>query len=242
MGNEPAEAPQAVAHPAVATEHVCKTYRRGRIDVNALVDVSLVVPAGEFLAIMGPSGSGKSTLLNMIAGLDVPTSGRIDVAGTCLSTLNDDQMTEFRRRKIGYIHQRFMFLPDLTIEENVGIPLVLDGRNRGDVQAEVERVLVHVGLADRRAHLPTEVSGGELQRAAIARALVARPAVLLADEPTGNLDSYAGERVLLDMRRTVDELHRTILLVTHDPKAAAYADRIERLVDGALGRTGVAAR
>jgi putative ABC transport system ATP-binding protein len=231
---EPAE--ELTPPPAVVVEAVGKTYRRGRIDVVALHDVCLRVAAGEFVALMGPSGSGKSTLLNLIAGLDVPTTGRILVGGACLGGMNDDALTEFRRRRIGFVHQRFMFLPDLTIEENVAIPLVLDGRAPADTGARVAAVLEHVGLGGRRAHLPTEVSGGELQRAAIARALVAEPTVLLADEPTGNLDSYAGERVLLDLRRTVDELGRAIVLVTHDAKAAAFADRTERLVDGTFVR------
>jgi putative ABC transport system ATP-binding protein len=229
------QAPARLTAPlAVQVEHVTKTYRRGRVEVRALADVSLDVAAGEFLAVMGPSGSGKSTLLNLLAGLDAPSSGRIAVAGRTVTGMSDDAVTEFRRRHVGYVHQRFLFLPDLTLEENVGLPLVLDGRPAAAVHARVAAVLAHFGLADRGDHLPAEVSGGELQRAAVARALVAEPAVLLADEPTGNLDSYAGERVLLDMRRAADELRRTVILVTHDAKAAAYADRIVRLLDGAV--------
>jgi putative ABC transport system ATP-binding protein len=227
---------ELAARPAVETQALCKTYRRGRVEVRALDDVSLAIAAGEFVAVMGPSGSGKSTLLNLLAGLDTPSAGRAYVGGQCISTMTDDEVTEVRRRRIGFIHQRFMFLRDLTIEENVAIPLILDNRSRDEVSERVGRALEQVGLVDRRGHLPAEVSGGELQRAAIARALVAEPIVLLADEPTGNLDSYAGERVLLEMRRTVDELGRTIILVTHDPKAAAYADRTERLVDGRVIR------
>jgi putative ABC transport system ATP-binding protein len=230
----PEAPPKLTARREVLAEHLSKTYRRGRIEVAALVDVSLAVDQGEFVAIMGPSGSGKSTLLNLIAGLGRPTTGSIHVAGECISSMSDDRVTEFRRRRIGYVHQRFMFLPDLTIAENVGIALVLDGRKRPEVEERVAHALEQVGLDGRADHLPTEVSGGELQRAAIARALVADPAVLLADEPTGNLDSYAGERVLLEMRRTVDELGRTIILVTHDAKAAAVADRTETLLDGRI--------
>ncbi len=222
------------AAPAVVAEHVSKTYRRGRIDVRALSDVSLTIRDGEFVAVTGPSGAGKSTLLHLIAGLDRPTSGTIHVRGQCLSVMDDDAATEFRRQHIGVIYQTFRFLPDLTIEENVGIPLVLDGRRADEVAARVAHALERLGLSERRGHLPAEVSGGELQRAAIARALVAEPAVILADEPTGNLDSYTGEQLLLDLRRAVDDLGRTVVIITHDPKAAAHADRIERLADGVL--------
>jgi putative ABC transport system ATP-binding protein len=148
--------------------------------------------------------------------------------------MTDDEATEFRRREIGFIYQMFRLLPDLTIAENVGVPLVLDGRPKIEVRERVGSTLDQMGLYERRDHYPMEVSGGELQRAAIARALVIEPAVILADEPTGNLDSYAGERVLLDMRRAVDEIGRTVILITHDMKAAAHADRIEHLLDGAL--------
>jgi putative ABC transport system ATP-binding protein len=219
---------------AVRVNRVSKTFHNGRVAVRALVNASLSVRGGEFVAVMGPSGSGKSTLLHLIAGLDVPTDGTIHVRGRCVSALNDTAVTVFRRQNIGLIYQNFKFLPDLTIEENVGLPLMLDGRRRADIAERVERVLEQVDMNERRHHTPGEVSGGELQRAAIARALVADPAVLLADEPTGNLDSVSGERVLLDMRRAVDELRRTVILVTHDSKAAAYADRIERLLDGSF--------
>ena len=223
--------------PAIVAEHVSKTYVRGRIEVQALRDVSLSIADGEFVAVMGPSGSGKSTLLHLFGGLDTPTEGDIYVKGQRVSAMSDDEATEFRRRHIGFIYQTFRFLPDLTIEENVGVPLILDSRPETEVRERVARALEHIGLYHRRHHLSTEISTGELQRAAIARALVADPAVLLADEPTGNLDSYAGERVLLDMRRAADDLGRTVVLVTHDPKAAAYADRIERLFDGAFRPT-----
>jgi putative ABC transport system ATP-binding protein len=194
----------------------------------------LVVANGEFVAVMGPSGSGKSTLLNLIAGLDVPTSGTISVQGQCVSSMNDDEATAFRRQHIGFIYQHFNLFPDLTIEQNVSVPLMLDDVPLADIQARVARALEDIGLYERRHHLPTEISGGELQRAAIARALAAEPAIVLADEPTGNLDSATGERVLLDMRHAVDEQRRTIILVTHDARAAAYADRIARLRDGAF--------
>jgi putative ABC transport system ATP-binding protein len=227
-------APEQAAGPAVVVDRVAKTYWRGRVETRALVDVSLTVAAGEFVAVTGPSGAGKSTLLQLVAGLDRPTTGRIDVNGRCVSAMGDDEATEFRRREIGVVYQTFRLLPDLSIEENVGVPLMLDGRPARDIRERVGRALERLGLWERRHHMPTEVSGGELQRAAIARALVMEPAVLLADEPTGNLDSAAGDRVLEDMRRAADELGRTIILITHDGRAAAQADRIERLLDGAV--------
>jgi putative ABC transport system ATP-binding protein len=218
--------------PAVVAQHLSKVYQRGKVAVHALRDASLSVAEGEFVAVVGPSGAGKSTLLHLIAGLDLPSAGTVAVKGRLVSAMSDDEATVFRRQHIGYIFQNFNFLPDLTVEENVGVPLILDGRAETDIRERVTRALEQMGLYERRHHLSSELSGGELQRAAIARALVAEPAVLLADEPTGNLDSLAGERVLLDMRRAADEVARTIILITHDPKAAAYADRIEHLLDG----------
>ena len=225
----PVESPTA---SAVAVADVAKSYRHGHVEIRALAGASLAVGAGEFVAIMGPSGSGKSTLLALIAGLDVPTRGTIHVRGACVSAMSDDEATAFRRRHVGLIYQHFNLFPDLTLEENVAVPLLLDGRGAEDVTERARLALDRVGLNGRRDHLPTEVSGGEAQRAAIARAFVADPAVILADEPTGNLDSATGTRILTDMRRAVDEERRTIVLVTHDPVAAGYADRIARLRDG----------
>ncbi len=219
---------------ALVIDQVSKSYRHGRADVPALVGASLQVANGEFLAVMGPSGSGKSTLLGLIAGLDLPTSGAIYVRGACVSSMSDDEATAFRRRHIGMIYQHFNLFPDLTIEENVAVPLMLEGRSGDEVRVRVRQVLARVGLDERRDHLPTEVSGGEVQRAAIARALVTEPTIILADEPTGNLDSATGTLILTAMRRAVDEDGRTIVLVTHDPVAAEYADRIARLRDGAF--------
>jgi putative ABC transport system ATP-binding protein len=219
---------------ALVIDHVSKAYVHGRVEIRALASASLEVADGEFVAIMGPSGSGKSTLLSLIAGLDVPTSGAIYVRGACISSMTDNAATTFRRRHIGMIYQYFNLFPDLTIEENVAVPLMLEGRRSSDVTERVRRALDLVGLDARRDHLPTEVSGGEVQRAAIARALVTEPAIILADEPTGNLDSATGTRILADMRRAVDEERRTIILVTHDPIAAGYADRTARLRDGAF--------
>ncbi len=223
---------RVTAEPAVLVDRVAKIYQRGRFDVHALREASLTVRDGEFVAIMGPSGSGKSTLLQLIAGLDVPTGGTIDVKGQRVSAMNDDQATAFRRTHVGFVYQSFNLLPDLTIEENVGVPLMLDGRDPAEIRTRVAAALEQVGLEDRKEHLPAEVSGGELQRASLARAFVTEPVLLLADEPTGNLDSVSGDQVMLQMRETCDELGRTIVLVTHDARAAAYADRIARLLDG----------
>ena len=232
MGSQTAPAAAVVDAPAARVEHVSKLYRRGVVEVWALRDASLSVQEGEFVAVMGPSGSGKSTLLHLVAALDVPTGGSVWVKGQCVSAMKDDDATAFRRKHIGFVYQTFNFFADLTLEENVGVPLILDGRREADVRERVRFGLEQLGLYDRRRHMPAELSGGELQRAAIARALVPEPAIVLADEPTGNLDSYAGERVLIDLRRAIERTRRTVVLVTHDAKAAAYADRIERLRDG----------
>jgi putative ABC transport system ATP-binding protein len=220
--------------PAIVVTDVSKLYTQGESPVRALDHASLTVADGQFVAVMGPSGSGKSTLLSLIAGLDLPTEGTIHVHGHCVTSMSDDEATVFRRRNVGFVYQYFNFLADLTIEENVGAPLMLDGYGGRDLNDRVQAALEQVGLIDRRRHLPSMVSGGELQRAAIARALVVEPAILLADEPTGNLDSAASERVLLDMRRAVDDLGRTILLVTHNELAAAYGDRTVELLDGSV--------
>lgn len=218
--------------PAILVDDVWKVFHRGDVEVRALAGASLAIREGEFVAVRGPSGSGKSTLLALIAGLDVPSRGTIHVHGQCVSGMNDDAATAFRRRHVGFVYQNFNFLSDLTIEENVGAPLMLDGYSQTEIHTRVAAALERLELMHRRHHLPGAVSGGELQRAAIARALVVEPALLLADEPTGNLDSAAGERVLVDMRRAVDDLGRTVVLVTHDPLAAAYADRSVELLDG----------
>lgn len=235
MGPKIAEAKASVAsNAAIVADRVSKVFVQGDVEVRALVAASLTISDGEFVAIMGPSGSGKSTLLNLIAGLDLPSDGAIYVRGQCVSSMGDDEVTVFRRRHIGFIYQHFNFLADLTIEENVGAPLMLDGCSPAEIESRVAQALEQVDLVDRRHHLPSTVSGGELQRAAIARALVVEPAILLADEPTGNLDSVASERVLLDMRRAVDDLGRTVLLVTHNHIAAAYGDRTLKLLDGSF--------
>jgi putative ABC transport system ATP-binding protein len=207
-----------------------RTYGEGEAQVRALDGVTVAFPAGELTAIMGPSGSGKSTLMHLLAGLDRPTSGTVVIDDTELGSLGDDDLTELRRDKIGFVFQAFNLLPVLTAEENIVLPLSIAGRKP---DAEWMGQLVDtVGLRDRLTHRPSELSGGQQQRVAVARALASRPAVIFADEPTGNLDSHASGEVLELLRRSVDDLGQTVIMVTHDPDAAAYADRIVELADG----------
>ncbi|GAA3448849.1 ABC transporter ATP-binding protein [Dactylosporangium matsuzakiense] len=209
-----------------------KLIRRYPNGVRALDEVSIDFAAGSFTAIMGPSGSGKSTLLQCAAGLDRPTSGRVVLDGHDLTALSERRLTRLRRDRIGFVFQGFNLLPALTAKQNVGLPLRLAGR-RADA-ATVQRGLAAVGLAERGGHRPHELSGGQQQRVAIARALVTAPAVLFADEPTGALDSASGQDVLRLLRDLVDTHGQTIILVTHDPTAAAHADRVLHMVDGRL--------
>ena len=202
-----------------------KQYQMGEVAVNALAGVNLTVAKGEFVAIMGPSGSGKSTLLHLLGGLDGPTDGEITLAGQPLARLSDDEITLVRRRKIGFIFQFYNLLPTLSAEENVGLPLLIDGQNLERHREKITRLLALVGLADRRDHKPDQLSGGQQQRVAIARAFVNDPEIVLADEPTGNLDSKSGTAILELLRKTYDELAATIIMVTHDPRAASFADR-----------------
>ncbi len=216
------------------TNQVKKQYQMGAVTVTALAGVSLTVERGEFVAVMGPSGSGKSTLLHLLGGLDGPSDGEITLAGQPLARLSDDEITLVRRRKIGFIFQFYNLLPTLTAEENVGLPLLIDGQNLERQREKITRLLALVGLADRRDHKPDQLSGGQQQRVAIARAFVNEPEIVLADEPTGNLDSKAGTAVLELLRRTCDELNATIVMVTHDPRAASFADRVVFIKDGRL--------
>ncbi|MDY7042551.1 MAG: ABC transporter ATP-binding protein [Chloroflexota bacterium] len=209
-----------------------KQYRLGEHTVKALAGVDFVVGKGEFVAIMGPSGSGKSTLLHLLGGLDKPSDGEVTLAGQRLSILDDNQATLARRHNVGFVFQFFNLLPTLTTEENVALPLIIDGQNLRKHQAHIDALLELVGLTDRRHHKPDQPSGGEQQRVAIARALVTEPAIVLADEPTGNLDSKTGTAVMGLLRRSCDELGQTVIVVTHDPRAAAYADRTVFLGDG----------
>lgn len=211
---------------------VHKTYQMGAVTVTALADVDFRVRKGEFVAVMGPSGSGKSTLLYLLGGLDRPTAGRIVLAGRRLADLTDDEITLVRRRNIGFIFQFYNLIPTLSAEENVALPLLIDGRDLSAQRDQIDELLHLVGLTARRDHKPDQLSGGQQQRVAIARALVTDPAIVLADEPTGNLDSATGEEILALLRRSCDQLGQTIVMVTHDQAAAGVADRIVFLKDG----------
>jgi putative ABC transport system ATP-binding protein len=212
--------------------NVTKVYGSGEVSVHALRGVDLQMRRGEVLVIMGPSGSGKSTLLHLLGGIDVPTEGRVLLEGTDLAALDDRQRSLIRRQKIGFVFQTFNLLPTLTAEENVALPLVIDGVPARQSQRRVEEVLELTSLAHRRKHVPGALSGGEQQRVAIARALVINPVMLLADEPTGALDTATGRQVMALLRRLADELKHTIVIVTHDAEVAAQADRMVRLRDG----------
>jgi putative ABC transport system ATP-binding protein len=218
----------------IALRGVHKVFRQGESEVRALAGVTLDIAAGEFVAIVGPSGSGKSTLLHLMGGLDTPTAGEIAIDGTAISRMSDDEITIFRRRKIGFVFQFFNLLPTYSAEENVALPLVLDRRRPRDVRERVAVALEAVGLSHRRQHRPDELSGGEMQRVAIARALVIDPVLILADEPTGNLDTRTGEQVLELIRTANRERRTTVVLVTHEARAAAHARRIVTLRDGAV--------
>jgi putative ABC transport system ATP-binding protein len=213
---------------------VRKLYRLGETEITALRGVTLEIPRGAFAAIMGQSGSGKSTLLHLIGGLDHPTSGELLVDGRLIGQMSDDQLTLFRRSKIGFVFQFFNLLPSLTAAENVALPLVLGGIAKAEAEERVGGILARVGLERRRQHLPEQLSGGEIQRVAIARALAYRPPILLADEPTGNLDSKTGAAILDLLRRINQDDGCTVAMVTHSPEAARYADRVITLRDGAI--------
>ncbi len=218
----------------IQVEAVRKQYRLGQVTVEALAGVDFAVNEGEFVAIMGPSGSGKSTLLHLLGGLDQPTNGEVTLAGKRLSVLKDDAITLVRRRNVGFIFQFYNLVPTLTAEENIALPLIIDGKRVSAHQARIDQLLNLVGIADRRHHKPDQLSGGQQQRVAIARAFVMQPSIVLADEPTGNLDSKSGDDVLTLLRRSCDEFGQTIIMVTHDPKAASYADRVVFLKDGRI--------
>src|SRR6476659_6206714 len=214
----------------VSAVNLTRRYGEGEAAVDALRGVSLDVQPGELVAVMGPSGSGKSTLMHLLAGLDQPTEGTVEIAGNDITTMSDTELTKLRRAHIGFVFQFFNLLPMLTAEENVTLPLRIAGK-KADV-AWLDRVLDQVGLADRRAHRPSELSGGQQQRVASARALLSKPSVLFADEPTGNLDSTTSAEILEVLRAAVEDYGQTTIMVTHDAKAAAIADRILFLADG----------
>jgi putative ABC transport system ATP-binding protein len=213
---------------------LAKTYGEGAARVEALRGIDLAVRPGEFLAIMGPSGSGKSTLLHLLAGVEQPTSGQVLLEGRDLAQLSDDERTLIRRRRLGFVFQHFNLLPTLTAAENVSLPLLLDGVSPAEAHQRGERALALVGMEHRQTHLPSELSGGEQQRVAVARVLVIEPALLLADEPTGNLDSDTGQQVVQLLRNLVDQRRQTIVIVTHDAQNAAQADAIVHVRDGRL--------
>ena len=216
----------------IQTVDLTKIYGKGETAVTALDHVNLSVEAGEFVAVMGPSGCGKSTLLHLMGGLDRPTSGRVMLDGADLTKLDDTHLTEVRRRKIGFVFQFYNLIPVLNAVENAALPLTLDGRAPTDARTKAAQWLKLVGVDNRQANLPDQLSGGQQQRVAIARALVAEPTLILADEPTGNLDSRAGDEIARLLRQVADEWGRAVLMVTHDPRIAAYADRIVFLKDG----------
>ncbi|HEV8689344.1 MAG TPA: ABC transporter ATP-binding protein [Ideonella sp.] len=211
-----------------------KTYRRAGQDIPVLVDINLEVRAGEFVALMGPSGSGKSTLLNLIAGIDTPTSGTIEIGGVDIATLGEGRLADWRAANIGFVFQFYNLIPVLTAFETVELPLLLTNLSARERGERVDALMAMVGLSDRADHRPNELSGGQQQRVAIARALVTDPALIVADEPTGDLDRVTGEDVLNLMAGLVRDLGKTIVMVTHDPKAAARAQRMVHLEKGVL--------
>src|SRR6059058_1053922 len=221
--------------PAIALRDVRKVHGQGDGSVVALDGVSIALPRGSFTAIMGPSGSGKSTFLHVAAGLDRPTSGSVSLGDTDLSRLSERRLTILRRERIGFVFQAFNLMPSLTVTQNIGLPLRLDRRRAR--RSEVRDVAARVGLSERLRHRPSQLSGGQQQRVAIARALVTRPEVVFADEPTGALDTRTGRGVLALLREVVDGDGHTVVMVTHDPAAAAHADRVLLLADGRLAGT-----
>ena len=220
--------------PVVSAIDLHRRYGEGAAAVDALAGVTLEFPAGRFAAIMGASGSGKSTLMHLLAGLDTPTAGRVILDDVDLSTLDDKELTRLRRDKVGFIFQSFNLLPVLTAEENILLPLSIAGRKPD--RAWFDELVATVGLGDRLDHRPSELSGGQQQRVAVARALITEPAVVFADEPTGNLDSKSSDDILSLLRRAADERNQTTVMVTHDAHAASYADRVVFLADGKIVR------
>ena len=235
---EPGHVPRGVGHahdpmtPVLQLKGVDKTYRRGDEQVRVLVDFDFTLDAGEFVVVTGPSGAGKSTLLHIAGGLDAPDSGTVAVAGQDVWSMSTGARAAFRRRNLGFVFQFFNLVPMLTAVENVSLPLVLDGVPARSADARAEELLERVGLGDRARHRPGELSGGQMQRVAVARALVARPSIILADEPTGNLDSHSSSEVLDLLRSLSDEEGAAVVMVTHDQAAAGYGTREVHLVDG----------
>jgi len=223
-----------VSEIIVKIRELTKVYAQGEIQVTALDRITLDIPAGEFLSLMGPSGSGKSTLLHIIAGVDRPTSGECLVQGVDVTKLNESQLADWRNQNVGFIFQTFNLIPVLTAAENVELPLLLTQLDRRQRRQQVETALEVVGLADRAKHLPRQLSGGQEQRVAIARALVTDPKLIVADEPTGNLDSHSAQEVLTALQSLRRDAGKTIIMVTHDPKAAVFGTRQIHLEKGEL--------
>lgn len=213
-------------------EHLSKIYGAGENQVKALDDVSLCVEKGEFVAIVGASGSGKSTLLHLLGGVDRPTSGKVYINGTDIFAMNDDELAIFRRRQVGIIYQFYNLIPILNVEENMAIPMELDGRKVE--KAQMDDMLLRLGLTERRTHLPNELSGGQQQRTSIGRALITRPSIVLADEPTGNLDTKASNEIMYLLKTSNRELNQTIIMITHNMELAKAADRTIMIEDGKI--------
>lgn len=225
---------QAVGKIAVEGKHIVKEFRLGTTTTKVLGDISLQVMRGEFVSIMGPSGSGKSTLLYILGGLDAPTSGHVLLDGMDISRFGDEKMSRVRRQKIGFVFQFYNLIPNLSVEENIMLPLLLDGKKIGSYKKQLGQILEVVGLSDRRKHTPRELSGGQQQRVAIARALIGKPEILFADELTGNLDSKTGAEIMTLLRGINQSINQTIIMVTHSPESARSSSRIITVQDGAI--------
>lgn len=224
----------------LSTTNLGKTYGKGDTKVEALKAVNLSVSKGEFVSVVGPSGSGKSTLLNMLGALDFPTSGKVFIDNRDIFTMNEEELSVFRRRNIGFIFQAYNLLPELNVEENIVLPLLLDYKKPD--QQYIEEIIDILGLADRKHHLPNQLSGGQQQRVAIGRALSSRPAIILADEPTGNLDSKNSKDVINLLKLSVDRYNQTLIMITHNQNYASFADRVLNVEDGIVTELGGARR
>jgi putative ABC transport system ATP-binding protein len=220
----------------LTTRNLCKTYGTGETKVEALKEVTFSVAKGEFVSIVGPSGSGKSTLLNMLGALDFPTSGNVFIDGRDIFTMNEEELSVFRRRNIGFIFQAYNLVPELNVEENIILPLLLDYKKPD--QQYIDEIVDILGLTDRKHHLPNQLSGGQQQRVAIGRALSARPAIILADEPTGNLDSKNSKDVINLLKLSVDRYNQTLIMITHNHNYASFADRVLNVEDGIVTELG----
>ncbi len=225
---------QNVGRIAVEGKHIIKDFQIGSMTTKVLRDISLQVMQGEFVSIMGPSGSGKSTLLYILGGLDTPTGGHVFLNGTDISRFGDEKMSRIRRQKIGFVFQFYNLIPNLNVEENIMLPLLLDGKKMSSYKKQIHQILEIVGLSERRKHTPRELSGGQQQRVAIARALIGNPEILFADEPTGNLDSRTGAGIMNLLREINRTTGQTIIMVTHSPEAAKSSSRVITVQDGII--------